>query len=474
MFTRKNDAILDSWLNSKNRRPLVLRGARQIGKSTAVRRLAERNQQALIEIDLERHHRLDSSFATLDVDVILQDIQLVAKKRVSSDSILFLDEAQGTPSALAALRYFFEKRPDIPVIAAGSLLEFALTDLEVSMPVGRVDFARMYPLTFSEYLVASGCTLELEAMVDFVSGKSVSIHSSTHDILMKLYSEYVLIGGMPGAVAESLDHQQSIDKLKAAALAHDRLAEAFRDDFAKYRKRVSAELLRILFDAVPTVAGNTKVKYTHLAPNERTESVKLGLSALLLAGLAKKIVYTPARGVPISSGEDRDIFKMIPLDVGMSSTQALGTTRSAGLPQSIFSKWKDGNPIERRWMGGLAECAVGQSLLAQDESHDRLHYWLREGKTSNAEVDYIIQSETLIVPVEVKSGSSGALKSLHQFVAERKLKDAIRFDLNTPAISKINVKTIMPGGDALTSEYNLHGLPIYLCDYTYAYIRSRF
>ena len=117
MFTRKNDVILDSWLKSKNRRPLVLRGSRQIGKSTAVRRIAERNQQALIEIDLERHHRLDTSFATLDVDVILQDIQLVAKKRVSSDSILFLDEAQGTPSALAALRYFFEKRPDIPVIA---------------------------------------------------------------------------------------------------------------------------------------------------------------------------------------------------------------------------------------------------------------------------------------------------------------------------------------------------------------------
>ena len=227
---------------------MILRGARQIGKSTAVRQLAERNRRPIVEIDLERHNRLDSSFATLDLGIILQDLQLVAKKKVTPDSILFLDEVQGTPNALAALRYFFEDRPDMSVIAAGSLLEFALADHDFSMPVGRVEFTRMYPFTFLEYLFASGYALELEAMADFISGKSVSIHANTHHILMKLYAEYVLIGGMPGAIAESLEQDSAIDKMGAAALVHDRLVEAFRDDFTKYRKRVAPDLLRVIFD----------------------------------------------------------------------------------------------------------------------------------------------------------------------------------------------------------------------------------
>lgn len=473
MFLRKNDVILDSWLFSSGRRPLVLRGARQIGKSTAVRRLAERCKRDLVEIDLERYKRLDSSFATLDVDIIIQELQLVAKKKVTADSIIFLDEAQSAPNSLAALRYFFENKPEIPVVAAGSLLEFALEEHEFSMPVGRVDFARMYPVTFSEYLVAMGADLEREAIDAFISGRLSSIPTVTHDILMKLYSEYVLIGGMPAAIADTLEIDYAVDKLTAAALVHSRLIEAFRDDFSKYRKRISVDILRSIFDALPTVSGNTKVKYTNLAPAERIENVKRALSALLLAGLARKVVHTPARGIPISAGEDNDVFKLLPLDVGVSSTQSLGTMRSAGLPHSIFTKWENGNPVERHWMGQLAECAVGQALLAQNESNDRLHYWLREGKSANAEVDYVVQSETRIFPIEVKSGSGGALKSLHQFVAERHLKDAIRFDLNPPAVNDLRVKTIVAGGDNVAVAYNLHSLPIYLCDFIYEYIRGR-
>jgi predicted AAA+ superfamily ATPase len=472
MFPRNNDSILDAWLNSKNRHPLVLRGARQIGKSTAIRRLAERNKRPLVEIDLERHKKLDASFATLDVNVIIQEIQIVAKKRITPDSILFLDEAQGAPNSLAALRYFFENRPDLPVVAAGSLLEFALADHDFSMPVGRVDFARMYPVTFSEYLNAVGATLEQEAIADFLSGKFPSISSSTHNILMKLFSEYALIGGMPAAVSDTLACAQALDKMSAAALVHDRLVEAFRNDFGKYRKRVSVDLLRTIFDTLPTAAGNTKTKYVSLAAGERTEAVKRGLNALILAGLVKKVVHTPARGVPISSGEDQDVFKILPLDIGMSSTQSLGTVRSTALPDALFAKWELGNPIERHWMGQLAECTVGQALLAQNESHDRLHYWLREGKTSNAEVDYVIQSETSIVPIEVKAGSSGALKSLHQFMAERNIKHAIRFDLNPPKVQNMKVQTLMPGGDSVSVAYNLHNLPIYLCDHAYEYSRS--
>lgn len=194
MFKRKNDVFLDTWLNSKIRRPLILRGARQIGKSTAVRRLAERQGRELIEVDLERHSTLNESFARLDVEAILQDIQLVTRKRISPNSVIFLDEAQGAPKALAALRYFYEQRPQIPIIAAGSLLEFALAELDSSMPVGRVDFARMHPVTFREYLSASGRELELEILQSFASGQTHSISPNTHAEMMKVFSEYVLIG----------------------------------------------------------------------------------------------------------------------------------------------------------------------------------------------------------------------------------------------------------------------------------------
>jgi predicted AAA+ superfamily ATPase len=422
---------------------------------------------------LERHKRLDSTFATLDANLIIDELQIVAKKRISSESILFLDEAQGAPNSLAALRYFFENKPEIPVVTAGSLLEFALADHDFSMPVGRVEFTRMFPVTFSEYLGATNATLELELLTAFISGKYPSIPENAHLALMKLFSEYVLIGGMPAAVAASLKRDNVVAKLEAASTVHERLVEAFRDDFAKYRKRIPAELLRSLFDAIPTVAANTRVKYSNLNPNERTESVKRGLSALISAGIVNKIVHTPARGIPLSTGADADVFKLLPLDVGMSSTQSLGVTRTSALPQALFTKWESGNPIERHWMGQIAESIVGQSILAQNSSRNSLYYWLREGRASNAEVDYVVQCGTTIVPVEVKSGVSGSLKSLHQFVAERGLKHAVRFDLNPPSTQNVCAQALLAGGESKTASYTLHNLPIYCSDFLFEFARTR-
>jgi predicted AAA+ superfamily ATPase len=473
VFKRKNDHFLDTWLNSKHRRPLILRGARQIGKSTAVRRLAERQGRELIEVDLERHSTLNESFARLDVEVILQDIQLLTRKRINPHSVLFLDEAQGAPKALAALRYFYEQRPDIPVIAAGSLLEFALAELDSPMPVGRVDFARMHPVTFCEYLSATGREFEIEILRNFASGQTNSISPNTHAELMKVFCEYVLVGGMPSAIVESMEHAQAIDRLSAAALTHERLLHAFRDDFSKYQRRISTDLLRRIFDTIPTLLGQVKVKFSALAPNERTESAKRGLDALISAGLVRKVTHTPARGIPLSAGSDANVFKLVPLDVGLSSTRELGTIRTLTLPSSLFVKWESGNTIERQWMGQLAECVVGQSLLACDESNDQLFYWLRGGKSANAELDYVVQSGTSIVPVEVKAGSSGTLKSLHQFMAERQLEFAIRFDINAPVMQKMDVQTLMTGGVSTHVNYTLHSLPLYLSDFIYEYIRTR-
>jgi uncharacterized protein len=473
VFLRKNDVILDFWINLKDRLPLVLRGARQIGKSTAVRRLAERSKRELVEIDLERHKHLDATFATLDVNLIIDELQIVARKKISENSLLFLDEAQGAPNSLAALRYFYENTPHISVITAGSLLEFALEDHDFSMPVGRVEFTRMHPVTFSEYLMATSSHFELDLLRAFFSGKRTTIPENAHSSLMKLFSEFVLVGGMPAAVAASLKRGKVMEKLEVASTIHGRLIEAFRDDFAKYKKRISPEILRSLYDNIPTVTGNRRVKYSALAPGERTESIKRALASLISAGLVNKIVHTSARGIPLSAGSDPDVFKLLPLDVGMSSTRALGSVRTDSLPQVLFTKWESGNPIERHWMGQLAESAVGQSLLAQTASQNSLYYWLREGKSANAEVDYVIQCETSLIPVEVKSGMSGSLKSLHQFIAERELKHAVRFDLNPPSTQNICVQALVSGGESKTANYTLHNLPIYCSDFLFEFASRR-
>ncbi|MFM8765325.1 MAG: ATP-binding protein, partial [Spartobacteria bacterium] len=258
MIKRKVASVLENWLRKSHRKPLVLRGARQVGKSTLVREFAKAAGLELLEVNLERHAALDSVFRSLDVVRLVREIEgLLGRRVVTENALLFLDEIQATPHALAALRYFYEEMPGLPVVAAGSLLEFTLADHEFSMPVGRVEYLHLGPVAFSEFLAAadSGLVSYLEA-----AGRFEEIPETAHARLVERLREFLFIGGMPAAVREFLEG----GSLVAVREVQRSIVETYQDDFAKYARREMLARLQSVFQRIPANIGR-KIKYVNLS-----------------------------------------------------------------------------------------------------------------------------------------------------------------------------------------------------------------
>ena len=423
---------------------MVLRGARQVGKSTAVRMFAESQKRTLYEINLERYPSLDKTFATLDLDVIRSELEGALKKGIDDQAgLLFLDEVQATPHALAALRYFHEEWPQLPVIAAGSLLEFALSDHSFSMPVGRIQYMFMQPLTFAEFLLAKGEPWLLEQIQTYELGKPWPL--SLHEQLKKLLRTYFLLGGMPEVVAYHCKHPRGGDWVGL----QDNIVGTYRDDFAKYEKKSQIPLLQSVYDRLPREIGH-KIKASNIAPDKRAAQVRTCIQHLVQARLVRPALHTSGDGVPLGAQVDDKVFKSYWLDIGLLNRMVGMDLPLTGTDESLFFK------------GKLAEQFVAQHLtdFASAKDHQTLYYWLREGKTGNAEVDFLVQKGTEILPIEVKSGKSGALKSLLQFVALRGCRRAVKFSLDLPAIERANHEVPTPEG-ARRAEFQLYHLPLY-------------
>jgi len=417
---------------------LVLRGARQVGKSTLVRLFAKEQGLALYEINLERNLSLKTVFASGDLGKILPELEgLTGEIHEIEKSLLFLDEIQAIPEAIQSLRYFYEEKPQLAVIAAGSLLEFTLADHAFSMPVGRITYFHLGPLTFGEFLLAK----DQELYAFFSSWKwPLPIPETRHQKLLSVQREYLVVGGMPEAVQTWID----TGSFSAVQEVHRSILYTYVDDFAKYEKRSQLVRLQKIFRAVPAHLGR-KIKYTNLSRDDRAADVRASIDLLCKARVCTAVPHTDASGLPLGAGQDDTVFKLLFLDVGLVSVQ-LGF----GIAQLQ-------NMDERTLVneGALAEQFVGQELLHRHgrQRHPELHYWLREGRTSNAEVDYIISESNEILPIEVKAGKSGTLKSLHQFLMLKKAKKAIRFDLNPPNSQIMEVEG---------TPYELISLPLYL------------
>jgi len=448
---RHAEEKLKSWYAGARRKPLVIRGARQVGKSTLVRRFCAAEGITLFEINLEKHRSLDTVFATLDLDTIIRELQVVVGRRITAaGGLLFLDEIQATPHAIAALRYFSEERPELAVIVAGSLMEFALADHSFSMPVGRVEYFRMGPVTFMEYLNAGDPEL-----AHYLSEHEIGAFfpESAHRKLVDHQRRFLSIGGMPEVVQAAIDGAsfQELNVLQRS------LVDTFRDDFAKYASQSQLVRLHVLFDAIPQWVGR-KVIYSKMVPEGVSATVRTHLELLVRAGLCTPVHHTAASGIPLAAQTDPDVYKLIHLDVGL-------LTMMSGL------SWTDiARPDARALVneGVLAEQFVGQELLAAlTNSPDRgLYYWLRDKKSANAEVDFVVSHGGTIIPVEVKAGRSGALKSLHQLVHQKRLPFAVRFDLNPPSDQMVDVRIMPHGGAGSTTapvsvSYRLISLPLY-------------
>lgn len=452
LFDRAALSYLDAWLTSRPRKPIVIRGARQVGKSTLIRTFAQRRRLILNEINIEKHPELDRSFRTLNVREIVREFEaILGRSPVASGSLLFLDEIQAVPSILPALRYFFEELPEVPVAAASSLLDFALGENRFPMPVGRIEYRYLQALTFEEFLSALGKADLACRLRGYTFGDREShIPDAAHLELLEAQRLYLFIGGMPEAVASYLKKGQAAD----ATQAQRSILDTYRDDFSKYATKKELQRLQLVFDRVPALIGG-KVKYVSISRDEPAREIRAALGLLAKARVVSRVHHSSCSAVPLGAQAAPDVFKVIFLDVGLMN-------RLLGLDWRAIS-----GPDERRLIneGPLAEQFVGQQLLAalsQDGAEDaRLFYWLREGRSSNAEVDYVVSRGDLIVPIEVKAGKAGSLKSLHQFVSEKRCPFAVRFDLNAPSLQTIET-TVSRADGKQTVAYKLLSLPLYL------------
>jgi predicted AAA+ superfamily ATPase len=439
--------FITTWLKKAGRKPLVIRGARQVGKSTLVRQAAKANNLPLYEINLERHPELHIVFKTMDPARILREIELVVRKGPidKTQAILFLDEIQAVPEAIAALRYFYEERPDLPVVAAGSLLEFTLSDHSFSMPVGRVEYYHLGPMIFGEFLVAQA----QETLENYLQEyRSVSDFSpASHESLLLLLRDFLFTGGMPEAVKSFIANHDP-EPVREIQLS---ILNTYRDDFSKYADKKQLQHLRRIFDYVPSAIGR-KFVYSQVNRDWKAKEIRSAVDMLAQAGIIQCIHHVSGAGIPLGASVQDTVFKPLFLDVGLMNT-------ACGAALLTLEQFQSHRFLHE---GPLAEQFIGQHLLYTQGMHSKpeLFYWLREGKSANAEIDYVIQAGNSVVPIEVKAGASGSLRSLHQFVAAYDTKFAMRFDLNPPSVQHVKHETTTPDGKKECS-FNLMSLPLY-------------
>jgi len=432
---RNLERKLNSWLESSRRKPLILRGARQVGKSTLVRNFCKNNRLDLIEINFEKTIIDEiNKEKNYSITKILRDIESITEKRITKNSLLFFDEIQESPLAIAKLRYFYEDKPEIPIIAAGSLLEFTLKSHNFSMPVGRIQYLYLGPMTFFEYLEAIGKVNLLENIKNSFPNYPTK---TQHELLVDFLKEYLYIGGMPEAVKVF----KETDSFLEVKEVHKEIITTYQDDFPKYNKSKTLDFLNATFKHVATSLGKT-IKHSDIA-TAKSREINKSIELLSNAKIISNIKYTNSSGLPLSIGEKKKKDKLYFLDVGLAN-------HFQGLT------WTDINSIDsdkNLSKGHLAEQFVAQHLLYRKDGSEipELHYWFRDAKNSSAEIDFIIKQQSMIIPVEVKAGKTGSIKSLLIFTNEKKSEYAIRLDL------KYRESNI----EKLKSDTTLLNLPLY-------------
>lgn len=402
---------LIQWINQKERLPLIIRGARQTGKSYLIEQLGKEHFTNCVVINFEQHLEYTSCFTNLDVTQIITAISLVCRQEITpGKTLLFLDEIQECPKAIMALRYFKEKMPELHVIAAGSLLEFALEQENLRMPVGRVQYVYLRPMSFEEFLLA-GSYNKLFEYLQTISLDTI-VPTAVHEELLKLVKTYLLLGGMPAILSSyfSEHNLQHCQHLQTSLLS------TYRNDFGKYASKAENKYLEKVFSKAPRLIGQ-QVKYVEIDTLARSRDLANALELLEKAQIINKIYITSASGLPLHAQINEKKFKLQFLDVGL-------VLRACGLDTETFFQ----EELMLINKGALCEQFVGQELLAYADCYEdiKLHYWIREKKGSLAEVDFVITFGTKIFPIEVKAGKTGWLKSLRSFIEEKNCPFGIR------------------------------------------------
>ena len=433
-YPRLIDKYLKEWALGAIHKPLLLRGARQVGKSTAVKNLGKEFTH-FVEINFEKNPEYGALFdQNLDVSRIVPQIEALShKKIIPGKSLLFLDEIQFCPKAILSLRFFKEDLAKLHVIAAGSLLEFALEDLP-TFGVGRIRSMYMYPMTFDEFLIANDEDVLIKLRND--CDANTPLPTPLHERLIELFRTYLMVGGMPEVVREWITNRDFLECQKL----QDDIINGYTNDFVKYKKSVNPILLKNVLQSAARQISR-KFVYSRVNGDYKIADVKTGLKLLTMAGLIIPTTRCSANGIPLGAETDDGFVKYLVLDPGIELRLLNMTASSSELTKNIIiSKAKD---LVNK--GEITEMTAGLELLRYQTPtlKNELYYWLRPARNSDAEIDYLSVFDDKIVPVEVKAETQGGMKSLWMFMHDKNLNIGVRTSLeNFGRLSYIDTTAI--------------------------------
>jgi predicted AAA+ superfamily ATPase len=443
MFNRAIIQELKKWLGNPDRKPLVIRGARQVGKTTVIHQFAQQFEQYIyLNLEIKEDRKPFVNYTNLEQ--LLQTLFFLKNKLLSKkeNTLIFIDEIQEVPEALNILRYFYEQEPTIKVVAAGSMLE-SIFDKHIHFPVGRIEYKVLRPVSFPEFLEASGETAALEQL------QHIPFNDFAHDKLLKLYHQYAIIGGMPEVVNQYVQHKD----LTALQSIFDSLIASYLDDVEKYARNDTQVLhLRHVIRSSFAEAGK-RIKFAGFG-NSSYRSREMGecLRTLEKVLLIHLLYPNTSATLPFQPDLKKSPRLQI-LDTGMLN-------HFVGIQKEILGT----HDLSKIYQGTMIEHLTGQELLAnQYHALSELYFWVKEKKESTAEVDFLMPFEGQIIPIETKSGKTGTLRSLHQFMDEAPHNMAVRFYNGEINISEVKTPR--------NKTYFLLNLPYYLVSQINGYLK---
>lgn len=445
MFQRLALKALRQWAEKEGRKPLVLRGARQVGKTTLVKIFAEEFD---VFINLNLEEKVNADLFTMDVsfeDLLAGIYAKAGIKMENQRTLIFIDEIQNVPDAVKVLRYFYEKRPDLYVIAAGSLLE-SLVGNHISFPVGRVEYMALHPCTFTEFLGALGENILVEQI------EQLEVPQSVHSYVMDLFKKYMIVGGLPEAVANYAKRKDWVSLNEI----FNSLLSGYKDDIEKYAQRPKEQdILRYILNYGWGLAGQ-RFQFSKFCSSSY-KSAEMGnafrtLEKTLLLELVYPLIST---SFPILPDLKRSP-KLLWLDTGLVSYVA-------GMQESLLFT----SDTDELWNGHIAEQVVGQELLGASFAFGvKRMFWVRDARNSQAEVDFVYKYKSHLIPVEVKTGDNSKLRSLHQYMDESQEDIALRL-WNGPLTSDL---ICLPSG----KQYTLYNMPFYYAGQLETFFNNKF
>ena len=446
MFKRTAIRYLRQWAKKEERKPLVLRGARQVGKTTLVELFAK-EFDTYIYLNLEEKETAELFAADYSFEDLLAGIYFKAKEKQDTHkrTLIFIDEIQNEPKAVQTLRYFYEKRPDLYVIAASSLLE-SLMGRHISFPVGRVEYMALHPCTFEEFLMAMG----QEELAESVA--KLQVPQSLHTYTLDLFKKFMIVGGLPEAVANYVQHQDFV-RLNGV---FNSLLSGYRDDVEKYASKPrEQDAIRYILNYGWTFAGH-RIQFAKFTSSSFKSADVSNAFRTLEKTLLLELVYPQTTASFPILPDLKKSPKLLWLDTGL-------VNYVAGMQEDLlFSADSD-----ELWNGDIAEHVVAQELLGATVNFgEKRMFWVRDAKNSQAEVDFLIRYKSHLLPIEVKTGSNSKLKSLHLFMEESKEKVALRL-WNGPMTSDVITKQ---NGDSFT----LYNIPLYYASHLPAFLEEKF